>query len=119
MLSWQLMDKEGVSHTFTPRSSLNMDDLQAICDAALAGHGIAWLPCWMASKEIHQGKLVPPFKAGAGCARFDGSCGLATDAASTAEGENCRRYARQPFTVRDVAGYACAHKKAALNARPE
>ena len=61
-LSWQLMDKEGASHTFTPRSSLNMDDLQAICDAALAGHGIAWLPCWMASKEIHQGKLVPLLK---------------------------------------------------------
>lgn len=48
------MDNEGTSHTFTPRSSLNMDDLQAICDAALAGHGIAWLPCWMAIKEIHQ-----------------------------------------------------------------
>ncbi|WP_433669256.1 LysR substrate-binding domain-containing protein [Klebsiella michiganensis] len=62
VLSWQLMDSEGVSHTFTPRSSLNMDDLQAICDAALAGHGIAWLPCWMVSKEIHQGKLVPLLK---------------------------------------------------------
>ena len=62
VLSWQLMDNEGTSHTFTPRSSLNMDDLQAICDAALAGHGIAWLPCWMASKEIHQGKLVPLLK---------------------------------------------------------
>lgn len=62
VLSWQLMDSEGASHTFTPRSSLNMDDLQAICDAALAGHGIAWLPCWMASREIHQGKLVPLLK---------------------------------------------------------
>ncbi|HEY4467434.1 MAG TPA: LysR family transcriptional regulator [Klebsiella sp.] len=62
VLSWQLMDNEGTSHTFTPRSSLNMDDLQAICDAALAGHGIAWLPCWMVSKEIHQGKLVPLLK---------------------------------------------------------
>jgi len=36
VLSWQLIDNEGTSHTFTPRSSLNMDDLQAICDAALA-----------------------------------------------------------------------------------
>ena len=62
VLSWQLMDSEGASHTFTPRSSLNMDDLQAICDAALAGHGIAWLPCWMVIKEIHQGNLVPLFK---------------------------------------------------------
>lgn len=39
-----------------------MDDLQAICDAALAGYGIAWLPCWMASREIHQGKLIPLLK---------------------------------------------------------
>ena len=62
VLSWQLMDSEGASHTFTPRSSLNMDDLQAICDAALAGHGIAWLPCWMVSKEIHEGKLIPLLK---------------------------------------------------------
>ncbi|MDW3568672.1 LysR family transcriptional regulator [Enterobacter asburiae] len=62
VLSWQLMDNEGKSHTFTPRSSLNMDDLQAICDAALAGHGIAWLPCWMVVKDIQQGKLVPLLK---------------------------------------------------------
>ena len=62
VLSWQLMDSEGTSHTFTPRSSLNMDDLQAICDAALAGHGIAWLPCWMVVKDIHLGKLVPLLK---------------------------------------------------------
>lgn len=61
-LPWQLMDYDGTSRTFIPRSSLNMDDLQAICDAALAGHGIAWLPCWMVIKEIHQGNLVPLFK---------------------------------------------------------
>ena len=62
VLPWQLMDYDGTSRTFIPRSSLNMDDLQAICDAALAGHGIAWLPCWMVIKEIHQGNLVPLFK---------------------------------------------------------
>ncbi|KAA0851219.1 LysR family transcriptional regulator [Enterobacter hormaechei] len=62
VLPWQLMDYDGTSRTFIPRSSLNMDDLQAICDAALAGHGIAWLPCWMVIKEIHQGNLIPLFK---------------------------------------------------------
>ncbi|HHA1732556.1 TPA: LysR family transcriptional regulator [Enterobacter hormaechei subsp. xiangfangensis] len=62
VLPWQLMDYDGTSRTFIPRSSLNMDDLQAICDAALAGHGIAWLPCWMVIKEIHQGNLVPLIK---------------------------------------------------------
>ncbi|MCM7537408.1 LysR substrate-binding domain-containing protein [Enterobacter sp. DN] len=59
VLPWQLMDYDGTSRTFIPRSSLNMDDLQAICDAALAGHGLAWLPCWMVIKEIQQGNLVP------------------------------------------------------------
>ncbi|MEP9225119.1 LysR family transcriptional regulator [Enterobacter hormaechei] len=62
VLSWQLMDYDGTSRTFIPRSSLNMDDLQAICDAALAGHGLAWLPCWMVIKEIQQGDLVPLLK---------------------------------------------------------
>ncbi|MGG7522940.1 LysR family transcriptional regulator [bacterium BS0013] len=62
VLPWQLMDNDGTPRTFIPRSSLNMDDLQAICDAALAGHGIAWLPCWMVVKDIHQGKLVPLLK---------------------------------------------------------
>jgi DNA-binding transcriptional LysR family regulator len=98
VLPWQLMDNEGTSHTFTPRSSLNMDDLQAICDAALAGHGIAWLPCWMASKEIHQGKLVPLLKQ-APDVRFDVHAVWQQDAASAAEGENCRRYAGEPFTA--------------------
>ncbi len=51
-----------VAHVYSPAHPLNMDDLQAICDAALAGHGIAWLPCWMVIKEIHQGNLVPLFK---------------------------------------------------------
>ena len=59
VLPWQLMDYDGTSRTFIPRSSLNMDDLQAICDAVLAGHGLAWLPCWMVIKEIQQGNLVP------------------------------------------------------------
>ncbi|PXY64677.1 LysR family transcriptional regulator [Enterobacter hormaechei subsp. steigerwaltii] len=62
VLPWQLMDYDGTSRTFIPRSSLNMDDLQAICDAALAGHGLAWLPCWMVIKEIQQGGLVPLLK---------------------------------------------------------
>ncbi len=62
VLPWQLMDYDGTSRTFIPLSSLNMDDLQAICDAALAGHGLAWLPCWMVIKEIQQGDLVPLLK---------------------------------------------------------
>lgn len=62
VLPWQLADNEGMPHTIVPRSSLNMDDLQAICDAALAGHGIAWLPCWMVRQDLQNRKLVPLFK---------------------------------------------------------
>lgn len=62
VLPWQLADSEGMPHTIVPRSSLNMDDLQAICDAALAGHGIAWLPCWMVRQDLQNRKLVPLFK---------------------------------------------------------
>ena len=35
---------------------------QSQAQNALAGRGLAWLPCWMVSKEIHQGKLVPLLK---------------------------------------------------------
>lgn len=62
VLPWQLADNEGHPHTFTPASSLNMDDLQVIADTALAGFGLAWLPCWMVRKEIRQGKLTPLLK---------------------------------------------------------
>ena len=39
----------------TPPSRLRFDDLEAIADAAEAGHGLAWLPCWL----IRSRALVP------------------------------------------------------------
>lgn len=36
---------------------LGFDDLQAITDAAIAGAGIAWLPCWMMAPEMRSGRL--------------------------------------------------------------
>jgi DNA-binding transcriptional LysR family regulator len=61
VLSWQLMDNEGTSHTFTPRSSLNMDDLQAICDAAgRTRHCMAAL--LDGRQRYSSGKLVPLLK---------------------------------------------------------
>ncbi|MFK3659403.1 LysR family transcriptional regulator [Scandinavium sp. NPDC088450] len=62
VLPWQLADNEGQPHSFIPASSLNMDDLQVIADTALAGFGLAWLPCWMVRKEIREGKLTPLLK---------------------------------------------------------
>lgn len=62
VLPWQLADNHGNSHSFLPESSINMDDLQAIADAALKGYGLAWLPCWMARGAIQQGTLIPLLK---------------------------------------------------------
>lgn len=62
VLPWQLADNQGNSHSFLPKSSINMDDLQAIADAALKGYGLAWLPCWMARVAIQQGTLIPLLK---------------------------------------------------------
>jgi DNA-binding transcriptional LysR family regulator len=59
VLPWQLADDEGSEHIFVPKSQINMDDLQAIADAALAGYGIAWLPCWLVRNDVKEGKLVP------------------------------------------------------------
>lgn len=33
------------------------DDLQSIADAAVAGYGLAWLPCWLMAKHEQAGEL--------------------------------------------------------------
>ena len=38
--------------TVAPAASLRLDDLQAIADAAIAGAGLAWLPCWMLARYV-------------------------------------------------------------------
>ena len=42
-----------------PASRLRFDDLDAIADAAAAGMGLAWLPCWLVRERIQAGALVP------------------------------------------------------------
>lgn len=43
----------------TPPSRLRLDDLDAIADAATAGLGLAWLPCWLVRDRVQAGALVP------------------------------------------------------------
>ncbi|CDL34539.1 Transcriptional regulator [Enterobacter hormaechei] len=117
VLPWQLMDYDGTSRTFIPRSSLNMDDLQAICDAALAGHGIAWLPCWMVIKEIHQGNLVPLFKQ-APDVRFDVHAVWQQTPHLPLRVRIAIDMLVKRFTGSDVAGVSCVHKKSRAKARP-
>ena len=43
----------------TPPSRLRFDDVEAIADAAEAGHGLAWLPCWLIRDRVRSGTLIP------------------------------------------------------------
>ncbi len=54
---WRLHGADG--SFIEPRidSRLCFDDLQAIADAAIAGAGLAWLPCWMMAPEVRSGRL--------------------------------------------------------------
>ena len=54
---WQLHGKDGSIIEPQIRSRLWFDDLQAIADAAIAGAGLAWLPCWLIAPELSGGRL--------------------------------------------------------------
>lgn len=56
--SWLIPQADGSSREVTPKTRLLMDDLQAIADAAVAGFGIAWLPCWLIREALQEGRLL-------------------------------------------------------------
>jgi DNA-binding transcriptional LysR family regulator len=43
---------------FDPAGRLQLDDMDAIADAAVAGMGLAWLPSWLVRGRIERGELV-------------------------------------------------------------
>jgi DNA-binding transcriptional LysR family regulator len=55
---WRLRDGNG--QVVKPQIDMRLvfDDLQAIADAAVAGLGLAWLPCWLAAKHEKAGELA-------------------------------------------------------------
>ncbi|HEY9271462.1 LysR family transcriptional regulator, partial [Achromobacter sp.] len=55
--AWAVKDEDGKVTQLRLRPRLRLNDLQAIADAALAGAGVAWLPCWMLSRYVHSGEL--------------------------------------------------------------
>ncbi|MDQ0395566.1 LysR family transcriptional regulator [Labrys monachus] len=57
--AWQFPGGDGGLREVTPPSRLHFDDLEAIADAAEAGHGLAWLPCWLIRERVRGGLLVP------------------------------------------------------------
>lgn len=50
---------DGTRRTIKPQvdTRLVFDDLQVIADAAVAGMGLAWLPCWLMAKHARAGEL--------------------------------------------------------------
>jgi DNA-binding transcriptional LysR family regulator len=54
---WQLRPQDGQVEASRIASRLRFDDLQAIADAAVAGLGLAWLPCWLLGKYLKTGEL--------------------------------------------------------------
>ncbi|MDQ1194751.1 LysR family transcriptional regulator [Agrobacterium sp. SORGH_AS 787] len=57
--AWQFPIGNGNRVEATPPSRLRFDDLEAIADAAEAGFGLAWLPCWLIRERVRAGMLVP------------------------------------------------------------
>jgi DNA-binding transcriptional LysR family regulator len=47
-----------------PRVRLQIDDLDALADAAVAGFGMAWLPSWLVRQRLETGSLVAVFPGG-------------------------------------------------------
>jgi DNA-binding transcriptional LysR family regulator len=55
--SWRFIDR-GVEKTFTPQGAMSFSDGGAVCDAAIAGYGLAQLQGYFADAPIASGALV-------------------------------------------------------------
>lgn len=56
--SWVFPDGQGKNIEVSMNGRIRLDDLEAICEAAVAGLGLAWLPCWLVRPRIESGELV-------------------------------------------------------------
>jgi len=56
-ITWRIRDHDRVRDVH-PNGRIYLDDWQAIADAAIAGAGLAWLPCWLSSPYIKSGELT-------------------------------------------------------------
>jgi DNA-binding transcriptional LysR family regulator len=55
---WRVRAGDGSVREPHVESRLRFDDLQAIVDAAVAGAGLAWLPCWLTAPHVRAGALT-------------------------------------------------------------
>lgn len=54
---WFMRDAQGAIMQANVRSRLHFNDLQTIADAAIAAHGLAWIPSWLARPFVADGTL--------------------------------------------------------------
>jgi len=57
-MPWRILGASGEVREYRPVARLRYDDFQAIADAAVAGCGLAWLPCWLMAPYVRDGKLA-------------------------------------------------------------
>jgi DNA-binding transcriptional LysR family regulator len=57
VVPWRLRDRDQ-TRELRPASRISFDDLQVIADAAVAGAGLAWLPCWLIERHLRSGELT-------------------------------------------------------------
>lgn len=57
ILPWRISDGTGRIVEVRVDIRFVFDDLQAIADAAIAGLGLAWLPCWLMAQHARAGQL--------------------------------------------------------------
>lgn len=55
---WRFPREDAASVTVQPKARLRFDDLEAIASAAVAGMGLALLPCWLTRDYVVSGELV-------------------------------------------------------------
>jgi DNA-binding transcriptional LysR family regulator len=60
--SWIFPTPDDRWREIQPKTRLRLDDLGAITDAAVAGRGLAWLPCWLIRDDVAAGRLVQVLK---------------------------------------------------------
>ncbi len=56
--SWLFPRGEGPPEEIVPPSRMRLDDLGTIRDAAVEGHGLAWLPNWLIRDDVAAGRLA-------------------------------------------------------------
>jgi DNA-binding transcriptional LysR family regulator len=58
---WLFPDDKGATTEIAMKGRIRLDDVEAIGDAAAAGLGLAWQPCWLIKPRLASGELVRLF----------------------------------------------------------